>query len=114
MQINGTIEQMSGLLSRSYQDKNGGMQTVEYLTMVINNGLERIACETNSTSQARSLLAEGLKKHDRVQAVLLTWCHPRKTQDGREFFSNDTRIVALHRDYMPDDDSAGASGYNGY
>ena len=86
MEMNAVIEQMSGLQTRSYDDNQGQKQTVDYLTIVLNNGLE-------------SIVASGIKQGDHVQAMLITWAGAAKTKEGREFLTNRTSIVRLQKDY---------------
>ena len=99
MEMNAVIEQMSGLQTRSYDDNQGQKQTVDYLTIVLNNGLERIVCETSGSGQAKSIVASGIKQGDHVQAMLITWAGAAKTKEGREFLTNRTSIVRLQKDY---------------
>ena len=90
---------MSGLQTRSFDGKMGQKQTVDYLTIVLNNGLERIVCETSGSSQAKSIVEAKIKKGDHVQAMLITWAGTAKTKDGHEFLTNRTSIVRLQKDY---------------
>ena len=99
MEINAVIEEMSGLQTRSFDGTMGQKQTVDYLTIVLNNGLERIVCETSGSSQAKSIVEAKIKKGDHVQAMLITWAGTATTKDGREFLTNRTTIVRMQKDY---------------
>jgi len=100
MEITGKIEMMSGLQSRSFTPEDGsGPQLIEYVEVVINNGLERISAETMGSLQAKALLASGLRVGDDVTAMLVTWCKQRKTGDGRLFYANVTKIAALKKTF---------------
>ena len=97
MEITGKIEMMSGLQTRSFPQDDGTSGLIEYVEVVINNGLERICAETMGSLQAKALLASGLRAGDDVTAMLVTWCKQRKTNDGRLFYANVTKIAALKK-----------------
>jgi len=76
------------------------------VTMILNDGLNCIACETATANIARGVLGEGrdqkeaLKKGDSVHAWLLTNCNEQKTKDGGTFMANRTKVY--HIDKIPD------------
>ena len=71
------------------------MVSMDFYEMVLDNGLERFACDTNSSSLASQIEKDKLKKGDRVNAILRTQCYPAKTKDGKDFFSNRTKIIDI-------------------
>ena len=99
MEIRAQIEQMSGLLSRSFTTQQGEQRTIEYVEVVLNNGLERIFCESAHAEQARQILHD-VKIGDNVVAMLRTWASTAKRQSGETFWLNRTRIVNLQKEFQ--------------
>ena len=95
MEIIATVEWMSELKTRKFTNGYGESQEIEEIELVLNSGLERIACTTSTSGQARSLQAMGLKKGDNVVAMLCTQCGERRTSDGTRFWANNTRLIKL-------------------
>ena len=100
MEFKAKIEMLSGLQSRSFTPEDGSApQLIEYVEVVLNNGLERISAESYSGNQAKAFLARGLRVGDTVVAQLITWCKKRKTTDGRFFFANVTKIMSMEKEF---------------
>jgi hypothetical protein len=100
MEFKGKIEEISEKQTRTFDGSDGTKQSVEFVTMVLNDGLERIACETASTNVARGVDNDHLKVGDAVHAWLITRCADQKTKDGGTFKANRTKVYHIAK--IPD------------
>jgi hypothetical protein len=107
MEFIGTVEKKSEKKTRSFTDKFNQTQTIEYYELILNNGLERIAVETSSTSQTNSLDADKINQGSYVRAMLVTWATECATTDGRPFMKNRVKIINIKPEYTPEQEYKG-------
>ena len=104
MEITAEVEMISKKQTRSFPTKDGQTQTIDYVEMVLNNGIERFACETANGNLAKVITegeaADRISKGDSVHAILINWASPQKTNDGREFMVNRIKVHQIKK--IPD------------
>jgi hypothetical protein len=104
MEITAQVEEISELKKRKFTPQGGREIDIEWVELVLNNGIDRIACETVGNSLARTICSEDLKerivKGDTVRAQLVTDCSERSTSTGEKFWANRTKCFLLKK--IPD------------
>ena len=103
MEITAVVESISPKRSRTYTPTNGGQpQEIQWLDIVLNNGLERIAAETVGNGLANLISnpespADFIVKGDTVRAFLLISCSEQQTRDGETFMANRIKIHQIRK-----------------
>ena len=97
MEFKGKIEEISALQTREFEASDGTKQSVEFVTMILNDGLERIACETATTNVARGVAADKIAVGDAVHAFLITRCREQNTQNGGKFMANRSKVYHISK-----------------
>ena len=88
--------------SRTYTPTGGQPQEIQWLDIVLNNGLERIAAETVGNGLANLISnpespADFIVKGDTVRAFLLISCSEQQTRDGETFMANRIKIHQIRK-----------------
>ena len=102
MEITAVVESISPKKSRTYTPTGGQPQEIQWLDIVLNNGLERIAAETVGNGLANLITNKEDKdnfiaKGDTVRAFLMINCAEQKTKDGETFMANRIKIHQIRK-----------------